>query len=222
MDVVILLGAPGSGKGTVAEKIRESTVYVHVSTGDMLREAVKADTEVGREAQSYMERGTLVPDDVMIRIVEERLDRDKADARYLFDGFPRTPAQAELLEQCLAKRGGSISVVFLLETPREVLISRLAGRRVCRDCGATFHAVNIPPRVSGVCDACGGELYQRKDDNEETVTRRLEVYRKETESLIERYERDGLLRRVNSDQGVELLVSEIGGIIGGAKKDPAA
>lgn len=209
MEIIILLGAPGSGKGTAAEKIREVTPYEHVSTGDMLREAVKAETAVGKEAESFMERGELVPDEVMIRIVEERLDKGSPEARYMFDGFPRTVAQAELLEGSVKKRNGNISHVFLLETPREVIISRLAGRRVCRECGATFHVVNIPPKVAGVCDACGGELYQRKDDTEETVIRRLDVYNRQTESLIERYERQGLLRRVDSNRGVDALVGDI-------------
>jgi len=214
MEIIILLGAPGSGKGTAAEKMRESTPYSHVSTGDMLREAVKAGTEVGGEAKAYMERGELVPDDVMIRIVEERLDRGGPDARYMFDGFPRTVAQAELLESSVAKRGGRLSHVFLLETPSDVLISRLCGRRVCRNCGATYHVVNIPPKVAGVCDACGGELHQRKDDTEETIARRLKVYNRQTEPLIERYESQALLRRVNSDQGVDTLVSDIARILG--------
>jgi len=213
MEAIILLGPPGSGKGTAADRLKGRTGYIHVATGDMLREAVKAGSEVGREAEGYMKRGELVPDAVIIRIVEERLDKGSASDRYMFDGFPRTLAQAELLEQGLDRRGGRVRQVFFLDTPREVLISRLTGRRVCRACGATYHVVNIPPRQEGVCDACGGELYQRADDCRETIENRLEVYNRETEALIARYEEQGLLVRVNSDQGVDNLVAEIAALL---------
>jgi adenylate kinase len=209
MRAVILLGAPGAGKGTAAEQVKLAASLVHVSTGDMLRDAVKNATPVGREADAYMKRGELVPDDVIVRIVEDRLDAGEADAAYLFDGFPRTERQAELLEKSLDERDGSIDLVFFLDAPREVLISRLAGRRVCRACGATYHVVNIPPRSEGVCDACGGELYQRADDREETVANRLDVYGRQTQGLISRYEEKGLLRRVDSSQGVDELVAEM-------------
>lgn len=213
MEAIILLGPPGSGKGTAAERLKDRSAYTHVATGDMLREAVKAGTDVGREAESYMQKGELVPDDVIIRIVEERLDRGSADDRYMLDGFPRTPVQAELLEQSFGRRNGRIRHVFFLDTPRDVLISRLSGRRVCRACGATYHVVNIPPRQEGVCDACGGELYQRADDSPATIENRLEVYNRQTEALIARYEGQGLLVRVNSDQGVDGLVAEMTGLL---------
>ena len=209
MEAIILLGAPGAGKGTVAEKIRETTPYIHVSTGDMLRDAVKKGTDIGREAEAYMKKGELVPDAVMIRIIEHRLDAGRRDDRYMFDGFPRTIAQAELLETSVARRGGKLTHVFFLDAPRDVLIQRLAGRRVCRRCGASFHIVNIPPKKPGVCDACGGELYQRPDDSEATVINRLEVYNRQTESLISRYSKLGILRRVNSAQGVAGLLGDI-------------
>jgi adenylate kinase len=214
VDVIILLGAPGAGKGTAAEKLRDSTPYAHVSTGDMLREAVKRGTAVGREAEGFMKRGELVPDEVMIRVVEERLDQGAADARYMMDGFPRTEAQADLLERSVARRGGKISHVFFLDAPRPVLIQRLTGRRVCRKCGASFHVVNIPPRREGVCDHCGGELYQRPDDSEATIVNRLDVYNRQTESLISRYRKQGLLRRVDAGRGVEPLLAEIRGHLG--------
>ncbi|MBM4143089.1 MAG: adenylate kinase [Lentisphaerae bacterium] len=209
MEAIILLGAPGAGKGTAAEKIRELTSYAHVATGDMLRDAVKRGSDLGREAEGYMQRGELVPDEIIIRLVEERLDAGRADGRYMFDGFPRTVRQAELLEQSIARRGGRLRAVFFLDAPRAVLVSRLGGRRICRKCGMNFHVVNIPPRRAGVCDACGEELYQRADDEEATIMNRLDVYARQTAGLIARYEGRNLLVRVNSDTGVDALVSAI-------------
>ncbi len=214
MDVVILLGAPGSGKGTVCTRVAEAVGYRHLSTGDRLREAVKAGTAVGREARPYIERGDLVPDEVMIRIVAEAMTSEAPELRrFILDGFPRTDAQALLLQQRLRDEGGRICAVILLEAPRDVLIERLAGRRVCRDCGATYHVVNIPPKHEGQCDACGGELVQRPDDNEATVRNRLEVYERQTASLIEFYERAGGLRRVDSARPLDVMVSEIRDLI---------
>jgi adenylate kinase len=209
MKVVILLGAPGSGKGTTAERIRDAAHLIHVSTGDMLRESVKKGTEIGREAETYMKRGALAPDSVIIKLVEARLDAGHAEDAYLFDGFPRTIPQAELLEKSLAGRRGAIAHVIFLDAPRKVLIERLTGRRTCRKCGANYHIRNIPPKKEGVCDACGGELYQRPDDREETIVHRLDVYNKETEGLISRYEKQGLLKRVDSSQEASRLASEV-------------
>lgn len=193
MKSIILMGAPGAGKGTVAEQLKTATGFLHVSTGDMLREAVKAGSPVGLEAKGYMERGELVPDDVILRIVRERMARGPADARYMFDGFPRTLEQARRLDEVLEGFQAKVNAVFQLDVPREVLVDRLAGRRVCRKCGAVYHARNIPTRVEGVCDACGGQTYQRPDDSESTVLNRLEVYRKQTETLIEYYRQRGVL-----------------------------
>ena len=219
MNAIILLGAPGSGKGTAAEKLRDVSKYIHISTGDLLREAVKKGTDIGREAEGYMKRGELVPDNLMIRIVEQRLDAGSKGDSYMFDGFPRTAAQAELLGKSLEGRSGRISHVFFLDAPRDVLIQRLTGRRVCKKCSTNFHIVNIPPRKAGICDACGGELYQRPDDCEATIVNRLNVYTKQTESLISRYEKQGVLVRVNSDQGVDKLVSSIVAVLkDGARK----
>jgi adenylate kinase len=216
MKAIILLGAPGSGKGTTAERIRAEARLIHISTGDMLRGAVKQGTEIGQEAEAYMKRGALVPDSLMIKLVETRLDAGQADDAYLFDGFPRTSPQAELLEKGLARRGGKISHVFFLDAPRKVLIERLTGRRTCRACGANYHVKNIPPKKEGVCDACGGELYQRPDDREATIVNRLDVYNRETEGLISRYEKQGLLVRVNSARDAAGLASEIRNILQGA------
>lgn len=213
MKIVILLGAPGSGKGTVADRVEETSGYVHVSTGDMLREAVKAGTETGTAAKSYMERGELVPDEVMIRVIEERMDAGGSDASYMFDGYPRTVAQAELLEQSLERRKGTLEKVVFLDAPREVLIRRLTGRRVCRECGACFHVLTMQPKKEGVCDECGGELYQRPDDEEETIVNRLDVYNRQTESLVSRYEEQGVLVKVDSDQDVKPLVKEVAALL---------
>lgn len=212
MNAIILLGAPGSGKGTAAERLK-ATGYIHVSTGDMLRENVKQRTPVGVEAEGYMKRGELVPDSVIMRIVAERLDRGKADDLYMFDGFPRTAVQAEMLEKTLLERKGTLSNVFFLDTPRAVLLQRLTGRRICRSCGAGYHVTNIPPKVAGVCDACGGELYQRADDCEATIANRLDVYERQTESLIAWYEAKRLLVRVDSSQNVDVLVGRIVAIL---------
>jgi len=199
MKAIILLGAPGAGKGTLAEGVRAATDYIHVSTGDMLRAAVKAGTPTGLEAKSYMEKGELVPDDVILRIVGERLKQGTADDKYMFDGFPRTPEQARALDETLADLGAAVNQVFLLDVPTPVIVSRLSGRRICRNCGAVYHLVNIPPKVAGVCDQCGGtDLYQRPDDSEETVLNRLEVYQRQTASLIDFYEKKGLLVHINA------------------------
>ena len=162
-----------------------------------------------------MKRGELVPDDLIIRLVEERLDAGQPDDAYMFDGFPRTTAQAELLGRSVERRGGKITHVFFLDAPRSVLISRLTGRRVCRKCGTNYHVVNIPPKVAGVCDACGGELFQRPDDSEATIVNRLDVYSKQTESLIARYEKQGILVRVDSSRKADKLVAEMVGILRG-------
>jgi len=209
MDAIILLGAPGSGKGTAAEKVKTLCGYQHVSTGDMLREAVKAKTPLGIEADGYMKRGELVPDALIMKLVDARLDQGRATDRYMFDGFPRTTAQAEMLEALFIRRSGRVTHVFLLDAPRRVLMQRLTGRRLCRSCGAGYHVTNIPPKVAGVCDKCGGDLYQRADDSEATIANRLDVYARQTEALIEWYSRKGLLAKVDSAQHVDTLVAEM-------------
>lgn len=185
----------------------------------MLREAVKQGTPVGREAEGYMKRGELVPDSVMIRLVEERLDRKQSgDGCFMFDGFPRTLAQAELLDETLSRRGAAILRVFFLDAPRDLLISRLAGRRICRNCGANYHVVNIPPKKPGVCDQCGGDLYQRPDDQEATIANRLDVFRRQTQSLIDYYDRKGILVRVDSARPRDVTVAEIVGQLSAERK----
>jgi adenylate kinase len=208
MKVVILMGAPGSGKGTTADRISDAG-YQHVSTGDILRAAVKGGTELGLEADGYMKSGALVPDELIVRLIEDLLDKGSDESAYLFDGFPRTEVQAELLDKALESRKSDINMVLFLDVPRDVLITRLTGRRICRSCGISFHVTNIPPKVEGVCDACGGELYQRADDCEETIVNRLEVYNNQTESLISHYEKRDLLTRLDGDQGANNLAVEV-------------
>ena len=209
MKAIILLGAPGAGKGTLAEGVRTSTDYLHVSTGDMLRAAVKAGTATGLEAKSYMEKGELVPDAVILRIVGERLAQGQPTDKYMFDGFPRTLEQARQLDATLAKLGAALSQVFLLEVPTPVIVSRLSGRRICKSCGAVYHVVNIPSKREGVCDQCGGPLYQRPDDSEATVLNRLEVYERQTASLIDFYEKKGILVRINAGTNPQAATAEL-------------
>ncbi len=198
-DVIILLGAPGSGKGTAAADVAsERPTWNHVSTGNMLRAAIRSGSDVGLEAKRFMDAGELVPDEVVMKIVSEHLQSGPSDAVYLFDGFPRTDKQAELLDAFLRESGeGRVKHVFYLEVDRDVLVNRIAGRWICRDCGAVYHEQNMRPKVEGVCDKCGGELYQRDDDRRETVLNRLEVYEKQTASLIDYYERRNVLVRVD-------------------------
>lgn len=209
MKAIILLGAPGAGKGTIAEGIKAASSFLHVSTGDMLREAVKQGTPVGRQAEAYMKRGELVPDDVIIGLVEQRVAAGSAGDAYMFDGFPRTMEQARLLDECLARHQGRVMRVFLLDASRDLLISRLTGRRICRKCGANYHIVNIPPKRAGVCDACGGDLYQRPDDQESTILNRLDVYARQTESLIAYYEKKGVLVRIDSSRHRQDVIAEV-------------
>lgn len=209
MKAIILLGAPGAGKGTLAEGIRTATDYIHVSTGDMLRAAIKAGSPTGREAKSYMEKGELVPDDVILRIVGERLGQGQAADKYMFDGFPRTLEQARQLDATLGKLGAAVNQVFLLEVPTPVIVSRLSGRRICKGCGAVYHVTNIPSRVAGVCDQCGGALYQRPDDSEATVLNRLEVYERQTASLVDFYEKKGILVRINAGTTPQAATMEL-------------
>jgi adenylate kinase len=209
MRAIILLGAPGAGKGTAAGEIQQKTDFVQVSTGDMLREAVKAGREVGKKAESYMKAGELVPDEVIIGIVKERLSGDGKDSRYMFDGFPRTVNQAALLDDVLAEAGTALEKVFFLEVTAEVVVERLSGRRICSSCGAVYHVRNMPPKREGVCDVCGGSLYQRPDDTEKTIKNRLAVFERQTHSLIEYYENKNILCRVDASESAEKTVKEI-------------
>jgi adenylate kinase len=195
---VILLGPPGAGKGTQAGNIAEAYDIPHISTGDILRANVREGTELGLEAKRFMDAGDLVPDDVIIGMVGDRLAQPDAAKGFLFDGFPRTVPQAEALEALLQQREQPLDVVLRLAVDEDEVVSRLTGRRTCTGCGAVFHVTHQPPSTEGVCDACGGELVQRDDDREDVVRNRLEVYRRSTEPLEEFYWNRGLLRDVEA------------------------
>ena len=207
---IILLGAPGAGKGTQAEIISQKLGIPTISTGNILRAAVKAGTPVGLQAKSYMDAGKLVPDEVIIGIIQERLAQDDCAGGFILDGVPRTIAQAEALEQ----HGISFDAVLSLEIADEVIAARLTGRRTCHACGATYHVVTAPPRAEGVCDKCGGALEQRKDDLPETVQHRLEVYHSETEPLKGFYEAKGVLKKVPDLGGIDETNAEIMALLG--------
>ncbi|HOE00347.1 MAG TPA: adenylate kinase [Kiritimatiellia bacterium] len=209
MQAIILLGAPGAGKGTLAEGVRNATDYIHVSTGDMLRAAIKAGSQTGLEAKAFMDKGELVPDSVIMRIVSERLAQGQPTDKYMFDGFPRTLEQARQLDEVLAKLGSAVNQVFLLEVPTPVIVSRLSGRRICKTCGAVYHVTNIPPKKEGICDQCGGPLYQRPDDEEATVLNRLDVYQRQTASLIDFYDQKGILIRINAGTNPQAATAEL-------------
>jgi adenylate kinase len=191
---VILLGPPGAGKGTQAERIVAGYALPHISTGEMLRAALAEGTEMGLAAQRFMEAGALVPDEVVIGVVRDRLAQPDAQKGFLLDGFPRTIEQAQRLDVMLADGGRAVSHVILIDVPEDELVERLAGRRMCTGCGKGYHVVFDPPQKEGFCDVCGAELYQRTDDNEATVRTRLEVYRAQTEPLVGYYEGRGVLR----------------------------
>lgn len=194
---VILLGPPGAGKGTQAKMLSERYEVPQISTGDILRAAVAAGTPLGKEAKAYMDRGGLVPDEVVIGIVRDRLAEPDCRGGYLLDGFPRTVAQAEALTRMLRDLGAPLPSVVNLNVAERELVRRLSGRRTCQGCGELFHVEFHPPRVEGTCDKCGGTLIQREDDREETIRRRLQVYREQTEPLIGYYKTQGLLKTVN-------------------------
>lgn len=186
---LILLGPPGAGKGTQAVRIVEKYHVPHISTGDIFRANIKQGTELGKKAQEYMNRGELVPDELVVEIATDRLKADDCKDGFLLDGFPRTVFQAEKLDEFLESEGKKLDHVLDIEVNKDELMVRLTGRRVCKTCGASFHVANIPPKVEGICDNCGADLIQRDDDNEETATNRIEVYNKETKPLVDYYEK---------------------------------
>jgi adenylate kinase len=194
---VVLLGPPGAGKGTQAKLLQDEFGACQISTGDILRKAVAEQTPLGKEAAGYINRGTLVPDDVIVNLVAERLKERDCDNGFILDGFPRTIPQAEALDRILKTAGLSLNGVLSVQVPESIIIERLAGRRTCRNCGALSHIVFNPPKKAGVCDRCGGELYQRDDDREETIANRLKVYEKQTAPLASYYRERGLLREID-------------------------
>ena len=202
MDM-ILLGLPGVGKGTQAKKLEASLEIPHIATGDIFRKAIKNKTPLGKKAKSFIDSGELVPDEVTNGIVEERLKEDDCKEGFILDGFPRTIAQAEALDEILAEQNRELDLAVYLQAEIDILVERLAGRRVCVDCGATYHIKNDPPEVEGVCDKCGGEVIQRSDDEEETVKKRIEVNKEKTAKLADYYQNKGILHEVKSTGGIE-------------------
>ena len=210
----ILLGAPGAGKGTQATRIVEKYGIPHISTGDIFRDNIKRQTELGMKAQEYMNKGELVPDDLTCEIATSRLLEDDCANGFLLDGFPRTVYQAEKLEEFLKAHGQKLDFVIDVEVDQEALIARLTGRRVCKNCGATFHVINIPPKQDGICDNCGNPLIQRDDDKEETARNRLSVYADQTMPLIEFYKDMGILVEIDGDGDPEKVFGDIVAAIG--------
>ena len=205
---IILMGPPGAGKGTLAKQLI-SLGFVHISTGDMFREAIKAGTELGKLADSYIKHGDLVPDEVTIGLVKERLSKDDCQNGFLLDGFPRTLPQAEALEKLTKEINRPIETVINLDCNEEELVKRISGRRVCKTCGAPYHIYNAKPKVDGVCDLCGGPLYQRNDDNEDALKVRLDHYVNQTKPLLDFYQDKGLLSNFDSLKGSGALFDEI-------------
>jgi len=211
---LILLGPPGAGKGTQATRIIQKYDIPHISTGDIFRKNIKEGTALGKKAQEYMNKGELVPDDLVIEIATTRLLEDDCKEGFLLDGFPRTVYQAEKLDEFLTQHGRKIDKVLDIAVEKEELKIRLIGRRVCRNCGATFHVVNMPPAKEGVCDVCGGELYQRSDDTEATVENRIEVYNSQTMPLVDYYAGKGNIAHIDGAAGLDNVFTAIVNVLG--------
>lgn len=212
LESIVLLGAPGAGKGTNAKRITKEFNIPHISTGDMFREAIKNHTKLGEEASSYMQKGLLVPDSITIGLVRERLAKDDCKEGFLLDGFPRNISQAEALDEIGKSLDRPINYVIDISVPESVLKDRICGRRVCKVCGAPYHTTNMKPKKADVCDFCGGELIQRKDDNEEALKVRLNEYHKQTEPLIKYYKE--ILHTVDGTKDLDELLEDIKKIIG--------
>ncbi|WP_213407281.1 adenylate kinase [Staphylococcus pettenkoferi] len=206
---IILMGLPGAGKGTQASEIVKKYPIPHISTGDMFRKAIREETELGKKAKSFMDRGELVPDEVTVGIVKERLSEDDAKKGFLLDGFPRTIDQAEALNDIMSDLNREIEGVINIEVPEEELMNRLTGRRICEKCGTTYHLVFNPPKVEGVCDLDGGKLYQREDDNPETVSNRLKVNIKQSKPILEYYDQKGVLKNIDGAKDIDDVTSDV-------------
>ena len=211
---MILLGAPGAGKGTQAQRIAEKYGIPHISTGDIFRANIKNGTELGKKAKAFMDQGLLVPDELTVDLVMDRISQPDCKEGYILDGFPRTIPQAEALTEALKKQGTAIDYALDIEMEDQAIIDRMAGRRVCAKCGATFHVVNIPPKKEGVCDNCGGELELRDDDAPETVKKRLNVYHEQTAPLIEYYKKQGILHEIDGTLGIDGVAAKVAEILG--------
>lgn len=206
---ILLMGPPGAGKGTQAEKLVADFPIPHISTGDMFRAAVKNGTELGKEAKKYMDAGGLVPDEVTIGIVKERLSQPDCQKGFILDGFPRTKEQAVALDEILKELGIKLDAAVNISVPDADLVARVAGRRICKKCGATYHVVYNPPKQEGVCDKCSGDLYQRDDDKEETVKKRLEAYHSQTAPLIAYYEQEGVFKDIDGTQPIGKVYADV-------------
>lgn len=206
---LILLGPPGAGKGTQAANIVDKYQLPHISTGDIFRANIKQGTDLGKRAKEFMDKGELVPDSLVVELVEDRLQQDDTKVGFMLDGFPRTLPQAEALDSVLADMGSTLNFVVNIEVDPSVLIERAVGRRICRDCGATYHIKFNPSKEENVCDKCSGELYQRSDDNEETVSNRISVYTNETAPLVEYYKSSGKLVTIDGLQDIDKVFADI-------------
>ena len=211
---IIMLGAPGAGKGTQAKMIAEKYSVPHVSTGDIFRANIKNGTELGMEAKKYMDQGLLVPDELTVRILLDRVAKDDCKNGYVLDGFPRTIPQAQVLDEALTKLGDKIDYAINVDVPDENIIRRMSGRRACLTCGATYHIEHIPPKKEGICDTCGSELVLRDDDKAETVKNRLDVYHKQNQPLIDFYSEKGVLKAVDGTLPMEEVFAAITAILG--------
>ena len=207
--IYILLGAPGAGKGTLAKLISQEVGLAHIASGDLFREALAKKTELGLESKKYMDAGELVPDEITIEMILQRISRPDCDRGLLLDGFPRTVGQARALDEALSKRDESITKALSLEVSDEEVVRRLSGRWICRECQTPYHQTNMPPKVKGVCDKCGGELYQRDDDREDTVRSRLDVYNKQTRPVIDYYDTIDKLSRFDGEGRAEEVASRL-------------
>lgn len=206
---LVLLGPPGAGKGTQAERIVKKYNIPHISTGDIFRAALREGTEMGLKAKDYMDKGQLVPDEIVVGVVTERLRKPDCSKGFLLDGFPRNVNQAEALDKVTESMNIKIDGVINVDVPDEELVGRLTGRRMCKSCGASFHIKFNPPKVRNICDSCGGELYQRDDDTVETANERLEVYHSQTSPLIDYYTKKGVIININGNQDIGMVFSEI-------------
>ena len=206
---IIMLGAPGAGKGTQADILSQEISLPHIASGDLFRQALEERTEVGLLAKSYMDKGELVPDEITIKMILERINQPDCASGYLLDGFPRTLHQAEALDEALREQGKAIDRAIYIEVPNEELVKRLSGRWLCRTCQTPYHAISAPPRMPGKCDKCGGELYQRSDDREETAKDRLEVFFAQTVPILDYYQKQKKLVRVNGNSGMQGVAREI-------------
>lgn len=211
---IIMLGAPGAGKGTQAKMIADKYGIPHISTGDIFRANIKNGTELGKKAKGYMDQGLLVPDELVVDLVADRIVQDDCKNGFVLDGFPRTIPQAEALDEALKKLGTSIDYALNIEVPDDNIVTRMSGRRACVSCGATYHLVHIPPKKEGICDRCGAALILRDDDKPETVKKRLAVYHEQTQPLIDYYTKQSILRTVDGTQDMNDVFAEIVKILG--------